>query len=236
MLSVLPLRHVEARKSHVFLPLVQSDPNGALGPMLFWQIVCLLKNELLSYHRKRFLLTRVLVVPIGVSMKSVLLVDLPTLSRHSLAAYLARVGYSVILASSGRSAIERVRGLTTPLVAAITDVKLPDMGGSDLTEALRSMYPAVPVIYTTADTSISLVASARADGCVLLHKPINLKLITQALDGFGSKSTTSTPSTRNPACSQSGFRMTRPSDEEAVKDAACGASRGGERHPSKERL
>jgi len=57
-------------------------------------------------------------------------------------------GYEVVTAESGEEALDTVRGRMPDLV--ITDLRMPGIGGVALTESIRDLSSATPVIWITA--------------------------------------------------------------------------------------
>jgi len=59
-----------------------------------------------------------------------------------------REGYEVVSSTSGREAMEQLAN--EPCDVMVTDLKMSDMDGVQLTEAVRNMSPSMPVIWLTA--------------------------------------------------------------------------------------
>jgi DNA-binding NtrC family response regulator len=72
-------------------------------------------------------------------MSVILVVDDDASIREALVAGLKKLGQEIIAAASGAEALEEVR--RQPVDLAIIDLKLPDMEGTDLFEALRIIRP-----------------------------------------------------------------------------------------------
>jgi len=72
-------------------------------------------------------------------MSVILVVDDDASIREALVAGLKKLGQEIIAAASGSEALEEVR--RQPVDLAIIDLKLPDMEGTDLFEALRIIRP-----------------------------------------------------------------------------------------------
>lgn len=81
---------------------------------------------------------------------TVLLVDDTPSKRYVLASWLSRGGYQVIEAATGRAALERFGAGGIDLV--LLDVRLPDMSGFEVCEAIKSdpVYGTTPVIHVSA--------------------------------------------------------------------------------------
>jgi DNA-binding NtrC family response regulator len=76
-------------------------------------------------------------------------IDDDAASRELLARVLAARGWEVVPLSDGREALERLaRGATPDLV--VSDIRMAEVGGLEVTEAFRRDAPDVPVILVTA--------------------------------------------------------------------------------------
>ena len=105
-------------------------------------------------------------------MRTVLLVEDHAESRSSLAWVLEKNGYSVRQASNGRAAVAAARRET--LHALILDLKLPDMDGIAVLEAVLEQHPGLPAVvvtgFGTIDTAVEAMKRGAAD---FLTKPID---------------------------------------------------------------
>jgi DNA-binding NtrC family response regulator len=93
---------------------------------------------------------------------------------------LVRLGsdYEIVTAQNGCEALERAREASFDLV--ITDLRMPDMDGIALTEAIRAMDSGVVVIWVTAYGCHKLKADAArlaVYGC--LDKPVEINEIRE---------------------------------------------------------
>jgi two-component system response regulator HydG len=105
--------------------------------------------------------------------------------RESLNRTLTRAGYSVLLASDGRAALELLQGGGIDLV--LTDLKMPGLTGIELLRAVKSIVPDVDVILITAFGTVEEAVSAMKEGAYdFITKPFRgeqlLKLIGKALE------------------------------------------------------
>ena len=89
-------------------------------------------------------------------MRTILLVEDHAESRSSLAWVLEKNGYAVRQASNGRAALAAAR--REKLHALILDLKLPDMEGSAVLDAVLEQHPGLPAIvvtgFGTVDTAV----------------------------------------------------------------------------------
>ncbi|MBI4638119.1 MAG: sigma-54-dependent Fis family transcriptional regulator [Candidatus Rokubacteria bacterium] len=105
--------------------------------------------------------------------------------RESLERTLTREGYHVVLASDGRSALERLQAGGVDLV--LTDLKMPGLTGIEVLHAVKAIVPDVDVILLTAFGTVEEAVRAMKDGAYdFVTKPFQraqlLRLIRQALE------------------------------------------------------
>lgn len=72
--------------------------------------------------------------------------------RRLICQVLGRAGYQVIAADDGPSALVLCEQQTVPVEIVVTDLVMPGMGGPDLVERLRILWPSVAVLYLSGDT------------------------------------------------------------------------------------
>ncbi|HVV53972.1 MAG TPA: sigma-54 dependent transcriptional regulator [Mucilaginibacter sp.] len=82
-----------------------------------------------------------------------LIIDDEERLRHLLARILQLEGYDVVTASTGREGLKRLEHEVINLV--LSDVKLPDINGIDLTKKIKETWPAAEIIVLTAFGTIS---------------------------------------------------------------------------------
>ncbi len=108
--------------------------------------------------------------------------------ERSISGFVAEVveeaGYTPIVATNGREALERAREQWPALV--VTDLMMPHMDGAGLVQALRAEATALgrdmpPIILTTA-ASMAHAREAGADA--VLRKPFNLDELEALLHRF----------------------------------------------------
>lgn len=107
-------------------------------------------------------------------MSKLLVVDDEPNVLYSLEMGLADDDLSVVAARSGREAIARVKAEAPD--AAIIDVRLPDMSGLDVFEAVRAIDPRLPVVLITAYAATGTAIEAMKRGAFdYLLKPVDLQ-------------------------------------------------------------
>jgi DNA-binding response OmpR family regulator len=82
--------------------------------------------------------------------------DEPT--RDAMTAILARKGYLVLTAPSGRDALGLLRAPLGPVDVVLLDVHLPDISGVDLCARLREIQPDIPVVVCSGEAKPGDVA------------------------------------------------------------------------------
>ncbi len=114
-------------------------------------------------------------------MRKILLVEDHAESRTSLAYLLERRGYDVLQAANGRTALAIAR--RAKFHALLLDLKLPDMEGLSVLDAILKQFPGLPVIVVTGFGTIDAAVEAMRRGAVdFLTKPIHLDNLLRALD------------------------------------------------------
>lgn len=103
---------------------------------------------------------------------TILLVEDDEAVRQVALAALRSLGYEVIEASDGPSALA-VLAQRTDVELLFTDIVMPGgMNGRELADAARRMHPALRVLYTSGYTENAIVHHGRLDeGALLLSKP-----------------------------------------------------------------
>jgi CheY-like chemotaxis protein len=109
--------------------------------------------------------------------KAVLVIEDDAVSREGLATLLQRDGWTVLRASNGREALNRLKAVRPDLV--FLDMLMPVMDGWQFLRELRQAMPAfaVPIVLTTTIT-IASREWALAQGCAgYLPKPIQVEAL-----------------------------------------------------------
>ena len=74
---------------------------------------------------------------------TILVVDDEELVRNLIVTLLFRLGHSSVTAVDGVDALDRMKG--NKIDAVITDIKMPNMNGVDLTVEILKRYPGLPI-------------------------------------------------------------------------------------------
>jgi len=108
--------------------------------------------------------------------ETVLMVEDEPMVRELGAALLGKLGYTILVAANGRQALNMIHADRTRTIhALVTDVVMPEMGGRDLAEFLRSVSPDTKVIFCSGYTED--VASLRGEAgspITFLPKPYTM--------------------------------------------------------------
>jgi two-component system, cell cycle sensor histidine kinase and response regulator CckA len=97
-------------------------------------------------------------------------------------------GYTVLEAGAGADAVRTVDTHPGPVDLLVTDVVMPDLGGRDLADAVRTRRPGVKVLYVSGYTDDAVVRhGVEAATDAFLQKPFTpltlARKIRAVLDG-----------------------------------------------------
>jgi len=119
----------------------------------------------------------------AVVSRTILVVEDEAAVRTTVRRQLESLGHHVLVADAAADALDIVR-TQTPIDILLTDVVLgSDMNGVDLAAAVRSMRPALPVIFMSGYAAVPDAAERiRAAGAPFLPKPATLAQLEQAVN------------------------------------------------------
>jgi CheY-like chemotaxis protein len=107
----------------------------------------------------------------------ILLVDDEEGFRFAARVALRRGGYRVEETADGREALAKIlsaRDTGDPFVLVVTDIRMPEMSGTELIDALRERRDRTPVCAITCFGDQALVAELAGKGCTEhLEKPFD---------------------------------------------------------------
>jgi YesN/AraC family two-component response regulator len=116
-------------------------------------------------------------------MKSILVIDDEKSIRDMLRAGLTQYGYVYYEASDGRNGIEVYKRSRPDIV--LTDVKMPEMSGIEVTKHLKGIeYDADVVIMTGYGSEELVIEALRSGASNYIKKPISLDELFNILDGI----------------------------------------------------
>jgi len=81
----------------------------------------------------------------------VLVVDDDVTSRAATRRTLEHLGYSVIVAEQSSDALRLLEGTHAPVDLLVAEVRMPELSGLGLAQALRERFPSLPVVFVSAD-------------------------------------------------------------------------------------
>lgn len=115
----------------------------------------------------------------------VLVVDDELLIRDLLYDFFCDQGWDIVVTEGGQKAVQYLKNQDFDLV--LTDLKMPDMDGLDLTGRIRALYRDLPVIIMTGYPSLdSAVEAIRKKVDDYIIKPFNVnslfKSVKKAID------------------------------------------------------
>jgi two-component system cell cycle sensor histidine kinase/response regulator CckA len=85
-------------------------------------------------------------------------------------------GYSTVTAASGRAGLDVLA--SQPVDAAIVDIKLPDISGVELLDAMKAVSPSLEVVFITAFASVATAIQAiNGSAFAYLTKPFEMDLL-----------------------------------------------------------
>jgi len=96
---------------------------------------------------------------------------------------LTHEGFRVVIARSGRDALEACDARRGEIAIVMSDFNLPDLDGATLLEALRRTYPNLPVLFVTGRSSDdpALEPALSMPAVRLLTKPVDIGTLARAL-------------------------------------------------------
>lgn len=110
----------------------------------------------------------------------ILVVDDDPLVRRSLARVLVRRGYTVLEATDGRAAAERVEEGNVDVV--LSDIAMPDMDGMALLERVRQSDRDLPVLLLTGNPELETAMKAVEYGAFqYLKKPVDVETLLRSV-------------------------------------------------------
>jgi len=115
------------------------------------------------------------------SKHSILVVDDELLIRDLLYDFFQDQGWEISIADNGKKAMEILKSKDVDLL--LTDIKMPEMDGLDLTGYVRENYPELPVILMTGFPSVdSAVTALRAKVEDYIIKPFNINQLYKTVE------------------------------------------------------
>ncbi len=114
---------------------------------------------------------------------SILVVDDELLIRDLLYDFFTGQGWNISVAESAQKALTILRQKKVDLV--LTDIKMPEMDGMDLTVKLREDFPEIPVVVMTGYPSVeSAIQALRQRVADYITKPFNINELYKSLEAY----------------------------------------------------
>jgi len=111
----------------------------------------------------------------------VLVVDDHDPTRQTITRMLEAGGFTVVQASSGSEALDRLSRESDEIDIVLSDVTMPGMTGIDLSYQIRELYPTIPVAIVSGDVSeLERSIIGRAD-VPFIKKPFHAESLYSAV-------------------------------------------------------
>jgi PAS domain S-box-containing protein len=119
---------------------------------------------------------------------TILLVEDEDMVKEYIRSILTRAGYAVLVASNGRDALERVASRSDGIDLLLTDVIMPEMGGKELQDRIRTAFPNIKAIFMSGYTEDAILRQGVIDGKIeFLRKPFgSAELLAKVAEVLGS--------------------------------------------------
>jgi PAS domain S-box-containing protein len=110
--------------------------------------------------------------------ETILVVEDEPAVRNIAKTLLERRGYTVVLAESGRAALDIATRDPRPIHVLLTDLVMPEMNGRDLAVRLRVLRPAIKVVFMSGYAGDAAGNLAPGPGSGFLAKPFTERALT----------------------------------------------------------
>jgi PAS domain S-box-containing protein len=112
--------------------------------------------------------------------ETVLLVDDEEMVADVGGKMLKKLGYQIVLAESGRTALQLFEKMQDRIDLVILDMIMPDMGGSETFDQLKAISPDIKVLLSSGYSIDGQASEIMKRGCNgFIQKPFNLKHFSQ---------------------------------------------------------
>jgi CheY-like chemotaxis protein len=113
--------------------------------------------------------------------KTVLLVDDEANTRVTIARMLEAGGFTVVMATNGAEALDRLAAGVHDIDIVLSDVTMPEMNGIDLSYKIREQYPTMPVAIVSGDVSELERSIIGRAGVPFIKKPFHAESLYSAV-------------------------------------------------------
>jgi len=115
-------------------------------------------------------------MPVG--NETILIVEDNQEVRSFICDTLITFGYKVFEAENGIEALQLLKSKKMKSDLLITDVVMPEMGGKEVAEKVKTIFPKIKVLYTSGYTSNHIVHNGILDqGVNFIHKPFSIQVL-----------------------------------------------------------
>ncbi|MBW8887163.1 MAG: response regulator [Fibrobacteres bacterium] len=106
--------------------------------------------------------------------ETILLVEDERSVREFMARTLAKLGYRVLVAEDGESALTQSLGFAGEIHLLVTDVMMPNMNGKDLADRLCALRPRIRVLFVSGYSRADIWPDVCEDQTDWLPKPFTV--------------------------------------------------------------
>lgn len=102
--------------------------------------------------------------------------------RNLITKVLRHYGYDIIIADNPKEALLKSKQIEKPIDLIITDMVMPDMGGTELTEKLHELWPGLKTLYISGYTGEFIIRQNKIDHTVpFLQKPFRATALVHSI-------------------------------------------------------
>jgi signal transduction histidine kinase len=153
-----------------------------------------------------------------VALRILIIEDDPLLGK-TLADILQQHHYTPLLASTGEEGVAQIASATEPIAVALVDLRLPDLDGVSVLQAIKQASPLTEVIVLTGYASLdTAVASLQERAFDYLQKPVApealLKVVERAVDRSARRQAEQALGHRNQELAKLSARLLEVQEEE----------------------
>jgi signal transduction histidine kinase/ActR/RegA family two-component response regulator len=114
-------------------------------------------------------------------VETVLLAEDESAVRDLVRQHLEDLGYTVLVAPDGAQALQLARQNIKTIDIVLSDVVMPEMGGCELSEALRQLRPDMKIVLMTGYSEGVTIEQANAAGLQVLSKPFSRRSLAHKI-------------------------------------------------------
>ena len=116
------------------------------------------------------------------SQPSLLVVDDELLIRDLLYDFFSDQGWTIAVAENGEKALDILKSRKIDLI--LSDIKMPEMDGLELTARVHEQYPQIPVVLMTGEGSFEEGDPRASRVATVLSKPFGLDDLERTVNNF----------------------------------------------------